>query len=95
MSAFLDKMDFNSDYGFNLKCTKYQDLIGIVVNNWGLSFINQSNTFHPQLKIYDMIPYPFGSDKLAVASILKYISGFSDVTFKEVGQDFTLPSNDR
>ena len=42
-----------------------------------------------------MRPYPFGSDKLAVASILNYISGFSDMTFKEVGQDFTLPSNDR
>lgn len=95
MSAFLHQMDFHSDYGFSLKCPKYQDLIGIEVNNWGLFFINQSNTFHPQLKVYDMRPYPFGSDKLAVASILNYISGFSDMTFKEVGQDFSLPSHDR
>lgn len=95
MCAFLHQMDWHTDNNFHLKCPKYQDFLGLEVNSTGVAFIPQSNTFYPQIRVYDITPYPFGSDNLASASIFSYVAGFTDISNKEVGEDFSLPCNDR
>lgn len=95
MSAFLYDQDWHTNHRFHLKNPDFQDILGLEVNSSGVGLTTQVNTFHPQLKIYESGPRGSNSDRLAVSSIFSYISGFTDLTHKEVKDDFSLPSNGR
>lgn len=80
MCAFKYELDFHSDQKFNLKSTSYQDLIGLQCDVSGVSAVPQSNTFYPNLRVYDCDTTASNDDRLAVSSILTYISGFRDMS---------------
>lgn len=95
MSAFLHVLDWHSDNNFHLKHPDYQDLIGLDVNHLGVRLIPQSNTFHPQMKIYDLAPNIQSTDNLACASILSYISAFRDTDIQDLDDNLSLPLHNR
>jgi len=76
MSAFIYITDFHTSHNLNLKNQKYQDFIGLQVTETGISPMTQSNTFYPQMSIYNAGLQGSQSDRLAVSAILNYISGF-------------------
>jgi len=95
MSAFLHVLDWDSDNNFHLKHPDYQDLIGLEVNHLGVRLIPQSNTFNTQMKIYDLAQNLQSTDNLACASILAYISAFTDTYFPDLDDNLSLPPHNR
>lgn len=95
MSAFLHVLDWHTDNKFHLKHPDFQDLIGLEVKRTGVGLIPQSNTFHPQMNIYDLAPNTQTIDNLACVSILAYISAFKDTNIPDLDDNLLLPPHDR
>lgn len=92
VAFFIYDRDYTSDHGLDLKNDSYQDLIGLHVTREGLSLIPQSNTYHPQLKIYDFSDTALPGHGLAITCILSYMAQFKAA--HSINDNLTLPSND-
>lgn len=95
MAAFKYEQDFHTDKRMDLKNEKYQDLIGLEVTSKGIRLIPQSNTYYPQVKLYETSPSAKNaseSDLLATSTILTYLSLFNEVTsIIDTGNSFEPP----
>lgn len=70
---FMYDEDWHSNKGLDLKCEAYQDLIGLQVTSEGISLLPQLNTYHPQVKIYNIGVDASPSNILAVTTMVTYI----------------------
>lgn len=91
MTCFLYDEDFHSGHFLDLKNEKFKDLLGIQVTATDLSLIPQSNTYHPQFRIYNTSHLVSAEDKLATSAIFTYLSHIK--TLRSISDDFKLPSN--